>query len=116
MQETITLATTKQQAQHAVDAMTRPEGMTRVTWASVNLVLEVIAQSYPKAYPSQVRIAERTGIPVRSVKRYIAAAVAAGLLVVEADAGAPGKRSNPSKTNRYHVILAPPDGANLAPR
>jgi len=112
--ESNTLATTKQAAQRAVDAMTQPEGMTRVTWASVHLVLEVIAQSYPKAYPSQARISERTGIPIRSVQRYIAAAVAADLLVVEADAGAKVSRRSPSKTNRYYVKLAPVSAANLA--
>jgi len=95
--------------------MTRPEGMTRVTWASVQLVLEVIAQSYPKAFPSQRRISDRTGIPIRSVQRYIALARAAELLVVEADAGAQAQRSNGSKTNRYWVKLAPSDAANLAP-
>jgi hypothetical protein len=113
--ESNTLATTKQAAQAAVGAMTCPEGMTRVTWASVHLVLEVIAQSYPKAFPSQRRISERTGIPLRSVQRYIAAAVKAGLLIVEADAGAQAKRSNGSKTNRYHVVVASSDAANLAP-
>jgi len=111
--ESNTLATTKQAAQRAVDAMTQPEGMTRVTWASVHLVLEVIAQSYPKAYPSQERISKRTGIPVRSVRRYIAAAVKAGLLVVEADAGAQAKSTNGSRTNRYWVKLASSDEANL---
>jgi hypothetical protein len=116
VRESNTLATTKQAAQGAVAAMTRPEGMTRVTWASVHLVLEVIAQSYPKAFPSQVRISKRTGIPLRSVRRYIARAVAAGLLVVEADAGAQAKRSNGSKTNRYHVVLTSADEANLDPK
>lgn len=112
--ETNTLAVTKQAALATVDQMTRPEGMTRVTWASVQLVLEVIAQSYPKAFPSQRRISDRTGIPLRSVQRYIALAVAAELLVVEADAGAQAKRSNGSKTNRYWVKLASSDAANLA--
>ena len=112
--ESNTVCTTKQAALQVVGQMSRPEGMTRVTWASVHLVLEVIAQSYPKAFPSQVRLAERTGIPVRSIQRYIALAVAAELLVVEADTGAPGKRHNPSRTNRYHVKLAPSDAANLA--
>jgi hypothetical protein len=111
--ESNTLATTKQAAQAAVGAMTCPEGMTRVTWASVHLVLEVIAQSYPKAFPSQRRISERTGIPLRSVQRYIAAAVKAGLLVVEADAGAQAKSTNGSRTNRYWVKLASSDEANL---
>jgi hypothetical protein len=112
--ESNTLATTKQAAQRAVDAMTCPDGMTRVTWASVHLVLEVIAQSYPKAFPSQARISQRTGIPVRSVQRYIAAAVKADLLVVEADAGAKTSRRSPSKTNRYYVKLAAVSDANLA--
>ena len=116
MRESNTLATTKQAAQGAVAAMTRPEGMTRVTWASVHLVLGAIAASYPKAYPSQATLAARLDMPVRSVKRYIALAVAAELLVVEADAGAKGRRGNPSRTNRYHVVLAPADGANLAPK
>lgn len=115
MEERNTLATTKQAALAAVEAMTCPDGMTRVTWASVHLVLEVIAQSYPKAFPSQRRISERTGIPLRSVRRYVALAVAAGLLAVEADAGAPGKRGNPSRTNRYWVKLAPSDEAKLDP-
>ena len=115
MRESNTLATTKQAAYQAVDKMSRPDGMTRVTWASVHLVLEVIAQSYPKAFPSQRRISERTGIPQRSVRRYIALAVAAELLVVEADAGAQAKSSNGSKTNRYWVKLAASDEANLDP-
>ena len=116
MTESNTVASTKQAATRAVAQMSRPEGMTRVTWAGVQAVLGAIARSYPKAYPSQVNLAARLDIPVRSVRRYIAAAVAANLLVVEADAGAAPRKQMGSLTNRYWVKLASNHEANLDPQ
>jgi len=84
--------------------MTRPEGMTRPTWAGVKIVLEAIVRCYPKAYPSQRTLAARLDIPERTLRCYIAAAVAAELLVVTPDAGAAPKSRKGSRTNRYHVV------------
>ena len=103
MRESNTLACTKQAAKAAVAAMTRPEGMSKVTWRGVHRLLEAIARCYPTAYPSQLTLAARLDVDVRTVKRYVAAAVAANLLVVTPDAGAAPRRKHGSKTNRYHL-------------
>jgi hypothetical protein len=105
---------TRRVAQRAVAAMTRPEGMSRQTWAGVHAVLTAIARCYPRAYPSQLTLAARTGIPERSVRRYIHRAVEAGLLTVAPDQGAAPRRLMGSRTNRYEVKLASYHAANLA--
>lgn len=114
MRESITLATTVQAARLAVASATRPEGMTRPTWEGVQRVLGAIAASYPRAYPSQQTLAARLDVPLRTVQRWTAAAVAAKLLVVTPDAGAAPKRANGSRTNRYHVVMAASDAATLS--
>ena len=92
----------------------RPEGMSRVTWEQVYRVLLCIATYYPKAYPSQMRMAARLHMPERSLRRYIAAAVKHNLLIVEADAGAAPKRCWGSNTNRYRLVSCQSYEASLA--
>ena len=96
-----TLATTKPTARKALAHMVKPEGMTPTTWRGVRATLGVIVEHYPKAYPSQARIAAIIGASERSVCRWIAAAQAAGLLHVVANVGAKPKRQMGHYTNRY---------------
>jgi hypothetical protein len=109
--ESNTLYATKQAALQAVAHMTRPEGMSRVTWRGVHALLGAIARCYPKAYPSQRTLAARLDVSVATVKRYVAAAVKANLLVVTPDAGAAPRKTMGSRTNRYHIV----HGLNLSP-
>lgn len=112
MPETITPKRKRQDALRSVSQMTQPAGMGRVTWEQVHKVLMAIADCYPNAYPSQMRLAARTGIPERSLQRYIAVAKKAGLLAVKANAGAPPRRSHGACTNRYLLLVQPATSAS----
>ena len=101
MEQSNTPRVTKQAALAAVDALVRPEGMSRQTWAGVHKVLRGIATCYPKAWPSQMRLAARLDMNERTLQRYIAAAVDAGLLLVKANAGAAPRRAHGARTNSY---------------
>ena len=96
----------KQQARRLAEEIPQPAGMSRTTWSGVQTVLRAIADSYPKAWPSQRTLAERLDMNERTLRRYIAAAVKAQILVVEADAGALPRRVMGSRTNRYWLKLS----------
>jgi hypothetical protein len=81
--------------------MVKPEDMTSTTWRSVREMLAVIVEFYPKACPSQVRIATIMGADPRSVRRWVALAQAAGLLHITPNVGAKPKRRMGHFTNRY---------------
>ena len=103
MDESITLAVTKEAAKRSVKAMSRPEGMTRTTWQGVQRVLDVIVSFYPEAIPSELRIAEILDWSSRSVSRWVNVAKDAGLLVVIPNSGAGPKREMGQRTNRYFI-------------
>jgi hypothetical protein len=91
-------------ARQAVKQLEKPEGISACKWRGVVALLMAIADHYPKAYPSQERLAAIVGCDVRSIQRYQAAAVAHGLLLVKADAGKKGRNNTWSKTNRYLIL------------
>jgi len=101
------LATTKPTARKALAQMARPDGWSRTTWRSVSEMLDVIVGFYPRACPSQVRIASIMGASERSVKSWVALAKAADLLYVQPNVGAKPKRRMGHHTNRYLIILPP---------
>lgn len=100
----MTHSSKRKTARQVVEALERPEGISPCKWRGVKALLLAIADHYPKAYPSQERLAALVGCDVRSIQRYQAVAVAHGLLLVKADAGKKGRNHTWSKTNRYLIL------------
>jgi len=90
------------QAYDAIRRMERPDSITPTNWNRVEQLLWIIARRYPKAYPSQERLAAEMKLSTRTVRRLIRMAREAGLLTVWRDAGTK-KRHSYSKTNWYHI-------------
>lgn len=103
----------RQTAAKYVERVARPAGIQQAQWRGVQATLAAVAKYYPKACPSQARLAQRVGASTRSVQRYVAMAIRHGLLEAVPDGGVQG-RNRWSKTNRYH-LLVPSGGGGSAP-
>lgn len=71
---------TRSKAIQMVAVATRPDGMPAAQWGNVKLLLLVIAEHYPRAFPSRATIAAALGKSEATVKRYIKLATDAGLI------------------------------------
>ncbi len=107
MTETIATEPSRTQAVAEVRSVKKPSQMSRTQWRSVRRVLMVVAKHYPKAIPSVATIGAEAKLSARQVQRILAIAEAAGMLVVEHDAGT--GRHRISKTSRYHIATLIPD-------
>lgn len=78
----------------ATRRLKRPPSITQRTWHGVHAVLIELARHLPDPFPSEERLAERTGYTSRSVRRYLRAAEEAGLVQTESFQHGRGWRHN----------------------
>lgn len=96
-------------AQSKIAGTPAPEGVKQERWRNIQGLLIALAEFLPDPYPTQMTLAKRMRVDLRSVKRRVAWAVEAGVLRVSLMPSPQGWRPH----NRYEITL--PDGIFLNP-
>lgn len=86
----------------ATRKLKRPPSITAAVWRGVHAVLIELSRHIPDPFPSEARLAQRTGYSLASVERYIKAAEKAGLIKVESF-----RHGRTWNRNRYHLTWLP---------
>ena len=70
----------RREAKAETRRLRRPDGMHRLTWAGVQVLLLAICAYLPRAWPSLRTLEQKTGMPRASLHRWVSVAIRHGLL------------------------------------